>query len=155
MYEKDVFINASAITFNLFIFFIPFLLILLSIVGFMLSYDEAIVEVNRYAKEFFPARFNPTNGNVVQNTETIDTLLQPIVERRRVFGLYGFGIMVLTSLTLFSCLKHVLFTVFEIQDRVHPVKEVIYNFFAFGLIGGIFIFFSLTLTFIAVFTFNE
>ncbi|MEX0772315.1 MAG: YihY/virulence factor BrkB family protein [Balneolales bacterium] len=155
IYEKDVFINASAITFNLFIFFIPFLLILFSIVGFMLSYDEAVIELNRYVKEFFPARFNAAEGGVTHNTETINSLLQPIVERRRVFGLYGFGIMTLTSLALFGCLKHVLFLVFDIEDRVHPVKEVVYNFFAFGLVGGIFVSFSLSFSIIAVFTFNE
>lgn len=155
LYEKDVFINASAITFNLFIFFIPFILILFSIVGFMLSYDDALLEINRYAKEFFPARFNAAEAGVVQSTDTIDSLLQPIVERRRVFGMYGFGIMVLTSLALFGCLKHVLFSVFDIEDRVHPVKEFVYNFIAFGLIGGLFVFFSLSLSIIAVFTFNE
>ncbi|MEX0929879.1 MAG: YihY/virulence factor BrkB family protein [Balneolales bacterium] len=150
IYEKDVLINASAITFNLFIFFIPFVLILFSIVGFMLSYDDAILEINRYAREFFPASFDATG-----NTSTIESLLLPIIERRRVFGLYGFGIMTLTSLALFGCLKHVLFMVFGIEDRAHPIQEMVYNFFVFGLIGGIFVFFSLSLSLIAVFTFNE
>ncbi|MEX0684757.1 MAG: YihY/virulence factor BrkB family protein [Balneolales bacterium] len=153
VYEKDVFINASAITFNLFVFLIPFVLILISIVGFLLSYDEAVIEINRYAQDFFPTRYNVETG--VEHSETIDTLLQPIVERRRTFGMYGFGIMILTSLALFGSLKHVLFEVFDIEDRVHPVKEFIYNFFVFGLVGGLFIFFTLSLSMVAIFTFNE
>jgi uncharacterized BrkB/YihY/UPF0761 family membrane protein len=49
--DSDIFFNASAITFNIFICAIPFVLILISIVGFVLSYDKAYDELVRYGEE--------------------------------------------------------------------------------------------------------
>lgn len=125
---------------------------MVSIVGFVLSHEAAMNEITRYAQEFFPALLQE---NVEYSAVLIERLVNPIVQRRGFFGLIGFGILVLTSLALFSCLKHVLFQVFELEDRVHPFKEMFYNFFVFGLIGGVFIFFSMLLSALSVVTFNE
>ncbi len=53
--KKDIFFNASAITFNLFICAVPFVLILISIIGYVLSAEEAFNEIVRYGREFFPS----------------------------------------------------------------------------------------------------
>ena len=52
--QKNIFFNASAITFNLFICAIPFVLILTSIIGHILSFDEAFDEIVRYGSELIP-----------------------------------------------------------------------------------------------------
>ncbi len=150
--HKDVFFNASAITFNLFIFFVPFALLMVSIVGFILSHEAAMSEISRYASEYFPGLLQE---NVEHSAVVIERFVNPIIQRRGFFGIIGFGILVLTSLALFSCLKHVLFQVFDLEDRANPFKEMVYNFFVFGLIGGVFIFFSMVLSALSVITFNE
>lgn len=150
--EKDVFFNASAITFNLFIFFIPFCLLMVSFIGFILSYDTAVAEISRYTNEFFPGLIQE---NIESTALLIERIVNPIVQRRGFFGLIGIGILILTSLALFACLKHVVFVVFDIEERAHPFMDIVYNFVVFGLIGGVFILFSIILSIISVITFNE
>lgn len=45
--------------------------------------------------------------------------------------------------------------IFEIKDRKGPAMEMVYNFFAFGIIGGVFIFFTMAISFISFFRFND
>src|SRR5690625_7479736 len=51
IFRKNIFLNASAITFNLFICSIPFTLIITSILGYIISFDAEFVEVIRYGRE--------------------------------------------------------------------------------------------------------
>jgi len=154
--EKDLFFNASAITFNLFICAIPFTLLLISILGYILSFEDAFAEVVRLGRDFFPSfRYNTDENDVITGAITIEQMLMPLVKNRRIFGLIGFGILIFFSQGLFSTVKHVIFDIFEIKDRKHPVLELIYNFFAIGLVGGVFVFFSMAFFLLSVFSFNE
>src|SRR5699024_1875343 len=52
-------------------------------------------------------------------------------------------------------IKHVVFNIFEIEDRKHPILEWVYNFFTFGLVGGVFIFFSLAISLVSLISINH
>jgi len=129
---------------------------MISIIGYVLSYEEAFQEIIRYGRELFPTfTYESRSGDVFRGAITLETLLEPLVGARRVFGIVGFVILIIFSQGLFHTIKHVIFDIFEIEDRKHPVLEMIYNFFTFGLIGGVFIAFSFAISIISLFTFNQ
>lgn len=168
--KKDIFFNASAITFNLFICAIPFVLILISIIGYVLSYDEAFDEIVRYGEELLPqftyestpndivtngAPVESTPNDVVTGSDTIESIITPLIGARQVFGIVGLIILLFFTQGLFHSVKHVIFNIFDIEERKHPLMEVIYNFFAFGILGTVFLFFSLSISMISLLDFGE
>lgn len=90
-----------------------------------------------------------------QGAITLETLLNPLIGARRVFGIVGFVVLIFFSQGLFHTIKHVVFDIFDIEDRRHPILEMIYNFFTFGLMGGVFIFFSLAISLISLVSFDQ
>lgn len=129
---------------------------MISIIGYVLSYEEAFQEIIRYGQELFPSfTYESQTGDVFRGAITLETLLQPLIGARRVFGIVGFVILIFFSQGLFHSVKHVVFDIFEIQDRRHPILELIYNFFTFGLVGGVFIFFSLAISLLSLVSFNQ
>lgn len=149
--EKDVFHHASAITFNLVICAIPFTLLLISIIGYVLSYEDAFREVVRYGQEIFPSfTYESQESDVFEGAVTIETMLEPLINARQVFGIVGIVVLIFFSLGLFHTIKHVVFEIFEIEDRKHPVLELVHNFFTFGLIGGIMVFFAIGISVFSV-----
>lgn len=154
--KKDLFFNASAITFNLIICAVPFTLILISILGYILSIDAAFEELVRYGRELLPSfTFETRRGDVIEGAVTLERLIMPLVSGRRIFGILGLAILIVFAQGLFHSLKYVLFQVFDIEDRKHPAIELIYNFFTFGVVGGVFIFFSMAISLISLFTTNQ
>jgi len=149
--KKDVFFNASAITFNLFICAIPFTLLMISIMGYLLTYDAAFNEILRYGRELFPSfTYETETGDIYRGAVTLETLLDPLIGARRIFGISGMIILVFFTQGLFHTLKHVVFDIFDIEDRRHPILEMVYNFFTFGLVGAVFLFFSLIISLISM-----
>lgn len=154
--KKHVFFNASAITFNLVICAIPFTLILISILGYILSIDAAFNELIRYGRELFPSfSFETQSGDVIEGAVTLEVLIEPLIGARQIFGIVGLIILLIFAQGLFHTLKHVLFDVFDIEDRKHPAMELVHNFFAFGVIGGVFLFFSIAISIISLFSFDD
>ncbi|NIT54835.1 MAG: YihY/virulence factor BrkB family protein, partial [Aliifodinibius sp.] len=120
--KKDVFFNASAITFNIFICAIPFILLMISIIGYILSYEKAFAEILRYGRELFPSfTYESRSSDVFRGAVTLETLLEPLIGVRRIFGIIGTVILVFFSQGFFHTLKHVVFDIFEIEDRRHPI----------------------------------
>lgn len=156
LYRKHVFFNASAITFNLFICAIPFTLILISILGYILSFDAAFDELLRYGRELFPdLSFENDSGDIIEGAITIESLIEPLIGARQIFGIVGLIILIFFAQGLFHTLKHVLFSIFEIKDRKSPAVEFIYNFFTFGIVGGVFVFFTMAISMISFFSFES
>lgn len=154
--KKDIFFSASAITFNLFICAIPFTLLMISIIGYVLTYEEAFNEIMRYGRELFPSfTYETKSGDVYRGAMTLETLLDPLIGARQIFGIMGTIILVFFSQGLFHTLKHVVFDIFDIRDRRHPILEMVYNFFTFGLVGSIFLFFSLIISLVSLVSINE
>ena len=148
----NVIFNASAITFNLFICAIPFTLILISIIGYILSFDTAYTELVRYGTELLPdITYEQTNSVTVESERIIQALLTPLIQGRNVLGLTGIIIMLFFTQSLFHSLKIVLFNVFDIQNKSHPIKGLLTNFLGLGLLGTVFLFFSLLASFVSLF----
>lgn len=154
--KKDIFFNASAITFNLFICAVPFVLILISIIGYVLSAEEAFNEIVRYGREFFPSfTYETQSDDVFRGAITIETLLNPLIGARRIFGIVGIIVLLFFTQGLLHSLKHVLFDTFDIKERKHPVMDVVYNFFGFSLIGTVFLIFSLAISTVSLFNLSQ
>lgn len=148
----NVIFNASAITFNLFICAIPFTLILISIIGYILSFDTAYTELVRYGTELLPdITYEQTNSVTVESERIVQALLTPLIQGRNVLGLTGIIIMLFFTQSLFHSLKIVLFNVFDIQIKSHPIKGLLTNFLGLGLLGTVFLFFSLLVSFVSLF----
>ncbi|MFP8487607.1 YihY/virulence factor BrkB family protein [Gracilimonas sp. Q87] len=154
--KKDIFFNASAITFNLFICAVPFVLILISIIGYVLSAEEAFNEIVRYGREFFPSfTYETQSEDVFRGAITVETLIEPLVGARQIFGIVGIVVLLFFTQGLLHSLKHVLFDTFDIKERKHPIMDVIYNFFGFSLIGVLFLVFSLAVSTISLFNLSR
>lgn len=150
--QVDVIFNASAVTFNLFICAIPFTLILISIIGYVLSIDAAYTELVRYGTELLPdITYEQTNSVTVESERIVQALLAPLIQGRNVLGITGIIIMLFFTQSLFHSLKLVLFNVFDIQKRSHPLKSILANFLGLGLLGTVFLFFSLLVSFVSLF----
>ena len=148
----NVIFNASAITFNLFICAIPFTLILISIIGYILSFDTAYTELVRYGTELLPdITYEQTNSVTVESERIVQALLTPLIQGRNVLGLTGIIIMLFFTQSLFHSLKIVLFDIFDIQNKTHPIKGLLTNFLGLGLLGTVFLFFSLLVSFVSLF----
>lgn len=107
--------------------------------------DEAFNELVRYGQELFPSfSYDPQTSDVIKGPGTIENLLDPLIGARAVFGIAGIVILLFFTQGLIHALKHVLFDSFDIQERKHPIMDAIYNFLAFGLLGTVFLFFSLS-----------
>ena len=150
--QVDVIFNASAVTFNLFICAIPFTLILISIIGYVLSIDTAYTELVRYGTELLPdITYEQTNSVTLESERIVQKLLAPLIQGRNVLGITGIIIMLFFTQSLFHSLKLVLFNVFDIQKRSHPLKSILANFLGLGLLGTVFLFFSLLVSFVSLF----
>lgn len=148
----NIIFNASAITFNLFICAIPFTLILISIIGYILSFDAAYTELVRYGTELLPdITYEQTNSVTVESERIVQALLTPLIQGRNVLGLTGIIIMLFFTQSLFHSLKIVLFDIFDIQNKTHPIKGLLTNFLGLGLLGTVFLFFSLLVSFVSLF----
>lgn len=150
--KVDVFFNASAITFNLFICAIPFSLILISIIGYILSFETAYTELTRYGTELLPdLAYENSNQIFIESERIVQGLILPLVEGRNVLGITGIIVMLFFTQGLFHSLKMVLYDVFDIQEQNHPLMNIIYNFLGIGLLGSVFLFFSLLISVVSLF----
>ncbi len=129
---------------------------MISIIGYVLSYEDAFAEIIRYGRELFPSfTYESQSGDVYRGAITLETLLKPLVGARRIFGIVGTVILIFFSQGFFHTLKHVVFDIFEYEDRRHPILEMVYNFFTFGLVGGVFLFFSLIISLTSLLSFDQ
>jgi YihY family inner membrane protein len=106
----------------------------------------------RYGTELLPdITYEQTNSVTVESERIVQALLAPLIQGRNVLGITGIIIMLFFTQSLFHSLKLVLFNVFDIQKRSHPLKSILANFLGLGLLGTVFLFFSLLVSFVSLF----
>src|SRR5699024_7848691 len=148
MKKEDVFHHASAISFNLIICSIPFTLLFVAIIGYVLSYQAAYDQVIAYAHQVFPSFiYQSKQSDALHGVVTIKGILKPLIGHRQVFGAIGIIVLIIFSMGLFHTIKHVVFEIFKIRDRKHVVMEWFHSFLTFGIIGGIFVFLAIAISF--------
>jgi YihY family inner membrane protein len=149
--KEDVFHHASAITFNLIICSMPFTLMLVSILGYVLSYQAAFDQIVAYAHQVFPTfSYQSTQSDALLGAVTLNSILKPLIGHRKVFGVVGIIVLIIFSMGLFHTIKHVIFEIFKIRDRKHVLIEWFHNLFTFGLIGGAMVFLAIAISFFSV-----
>ena len=123
---------------------------MISIVGYVLSYDEALDLIIQYGSEFLPSfSYQAETSDVIQGSQTIENVLNPLVSARQVFGIVGTIVLLFFTQGLMHAVKHVLFDVFDIEERKHPVMQVVYNFFWFGIFGALIFILTLIISFVS------
>ena len=124
--QDDIFFLAGGIAFNVLVAFVPFLLLLVAIFGFVL---QAVVEDPQQAAVEYVLSILPASRAVVTLTRT---LTEDIVTNRTSAGIFGLLLFVFFSTRLIGSLRSVLRDIFDLQDdrgiiggKIFDVKMVI------------------------------
>jgi len=111
--EDNIFFLAGGIAFNLLLAAVPFALLLVAGLGYVLQYSSADAThvVAEILQRLLPPGVSPGEG-------TLDSLLEGIVQSRGDVGLYSALLFVWFSTRLFGSLRSVLAEVFDLEtDR--------------------------------------
>jgi membrane protein len=129
------FYHSSAIAFNLLICFVPFLLLLLSLVGtYLYSSREVLNHIRHYLETIVPSLDPKITRNLLQITQT-----------RKIVGILGIGGLLWTSTWVFSSLRTALNVIFQVEEGRGIVKGKAIDLLMIVL-AGIALFMSMTLT---------
>jgi membrane protein len=129
------FYHSSAIAFNLLICFVPFLLLLLSLVGtYLYSSREVLAHIRHYLETVAPSLDPKIMRNILQITQT-----------RNIVGMLGIGGLLWTSTWVFGSLRIALNVIFQMEEGRSMVKGKAIDLFMIFL-AGIALLMSMTLT---------
>ena len=129
------FYHSSAIAFNLLICFVPFLLLLLSLVGtYLYSSREVLSHIRHYLETVAPSLDPKITRNILQITQT-----------RKIVGILGIGGLLWTSTWVFGSLRIALNVIFQVEEGRGIVKGKAIDLLMIFL-AGIALLMSMTLT---------
>lgn len=101
------FFLAMGLAFNLLLYFLPLILLMISVLGYTaLEYERAMVEVQSVVGQFLP-----------RSEQMFADNLEEIISNRELLGLVGFFSFLIFSSTLFGSVRHVLNVVFKAEQR--------------------------------------
>lgn len=110
-YEDNIPFLASALTFDLLLAAIPFVLLLLAILGFMLhAGGEAVGDVQRLLNQLLPT------GQGGEQLQEIETLVTDIVESRTQLSVYGLPLFLWFATRFFTGARAALNEVFDTEE---------------------------------------
>ena len=106
-YQDNGFFLATGLAFNLLLYFMPLILLMISVLGYtVLESERAMVEVQSVVRHFLPLSEQAFADN-----------LKAIISNRGLLGLVGFFFFLIFSSTLFGSVRHVLNIVFKANRR--------------------------------------
>jgi membrane protein len=106
-YRDNAFFLAMGLAFNLLLYFLPLILLMISALGYtVLEHERAMVEVQSVVRQFLP-----------HSEQAIADNLEAIISNRGLLGLAGFFFFLIFSSTLFGSVRHVLNIVFKAERR--------------------------------------
>ena len=149
---KEVFFNASALSFTLSSCAIPFVLILISFASYLLSPVELSGYLTSSMKEFFPSLFHedfPISNKEIRVTVT--SFLEPLLYSSRIIGWVALTVLIFAVQGFFYTVRHVLDKVFGYKAKENHLKVVVEHFFVLGTVGVIFMCFSMLISVISFF----
>ena len=139
-YSDNGLLLSSGITFNLLVGLIPLTLLLLALSGSYLFSDREVLDYLRhYLEKVVPALDPGITENILG-----------IIQNRRVVGILGIGGLVVAVLSVFSSLRAVLNTVFQVEKPQGIIRGTAIDLFMLFL-AGIFHMVSMVVT--SVFTY--
>ena len=123
--EDNGFFLSSGIAFNILISLIPFIMLLLALVGTYLYNDQDVLNHFRsYSNEVAP-----TLGPKVMKT------LTDVVQNRQIVGIVGFVCLLWISTQIFSSLRIVLDIVFRAEKRRGMLRGIVTDLLMIALVG--------------------
>jgi membrane protein len=106
-YQDNGFFLAMGLAFNLLLYFVPLILLMITILGYtVLESERAMREVQSVVRQFLP-----------HSEQAIADNVEAIIGNRGVLGLVSFCFFLIFSSTLFSSVRHVLNIVFKAAGR--------------------------------------
>jgi membrane protein len=106
-YQDNGFFLAMGLAFNLLLYFLPLILLLISVLGYtFLESERAMVEVQSVVRQFLP-----------HSEQAFADNLNAIISNRGLLGLVGFFFFLIFSSTLFGSARHVLNQIFKADRR--------------------------------------
>lgn len=129
------FFLSSGITFNLLICLVPFILLLLGLLGtYLYSYREVLNHIQRYFENVFPSLDPRIMKNILR-----------IIRDRKIVGILGIGGLVWTSTWVFSSLRTALNIVFQVEKGRSILRGKTIDLLMI-LLAGTFLFISMVFT---------
>ena len=128
--EADhIFFLASGLAFNFLICFIPFILVILSVLGYFLhSSQEVLGYIRIYVEKMLPYASPRMSSNIVN-----------LIEDRKWVGLIGFLGLIWTATRLFSSTRTVLDKTLEVSRPHGYLKEKLYDLMMVCVSGLLFL----------------
>jgi len=106
-YQDNAFFLAMGLAFNLLLYFLPLILLMISALGYtVLEHERAMVEVQSVVRQFLP-----------HSEQAIADNLEAIISNRGLLGLTGFFFFLIFSSTLFGSVRHVLNIIFKAERQ--------------------------------------
>lgn len=122
-FADNGFFLASALAFNLLLYFIPLSLLMISLLGYtVLDSERAMNEVQSALKAFLP-----------RSQQALADNLSAVVADRGLLGLFGFASFVVFSTFLFGSVRAVLNRVFQVKQERTFVKGMGVDLLMMGL----------------------
>ena len=145
--EENIFFLSSGIAFNGILCMIPLLLLLTSLLGIVIN--SSIIPIQKIDELLNSAI--PTQPYTQQITTALKTVVRDVIRYRSTFGLYGIGILIWTSASMFSSIRHVLNKIYQLKPTKLVIVTVIENIVLVIIVGLLFLianFFSWIMLFI-------
>jgi len=106
------------LAFNLLLYFVPLILLMISVLGYtVLESERAMAEVQSAVQRFLP-----------QSEQALADNLASIIRNRGLLGLAGFIFFLIFSSTLFGSVRHVLNSIFKAQRRRSFLRGIGHDF---------------------------
>jgi membrane protein len=106
-FQDNGFFLAMGLAFNLLLYFVPLILLMISVLGYtVLESERALLEVQSVVRQFLP-----------HSEQAFADNLKAIISDRGLLGLVGFSFFLIFSSTLFGSVRHVLNIVFKAHPR--------------------------------------
>lgn len=116
---------AAGLAFNLLLYCVPFLLLVISVLGYTLgSSERALARVQASAKQLLP-----------QSSEAFANTLSSIIEHRNIVGIVAVPLFFVLSSWLFGAIRHVLNVVYEVPKNRSYLKQKITDLLLILVVG--------------------
>lgn len=132
--DEQMLFYASGIAFNGILCLIPFLLLLTSLLGALLSSsDLAIRRVNEVLNAAFPRE--AYSQEIKRN---IQNVIDDIIRHKSSYGIIGLGILTWTATSLFSAVRSVLNRIYKITTRKLVIIKIVEEILLVLVLGMLF-----------------
>ncbi|MBI4811481.1 MAG: YihY/virulence factor BrkB family protein [Ignavibacteriales bacterium] len=133
--DENIFFLAAGIAFNGILCLIPLLLLMTSIVGIILHSSALSLQK---VDEILNAAF-PPQPYAQEIKSSLMGIIDDIVRYRSTFGIYGVGILIWASASMFSSIRFVLNFIYKFKSKKLLVVTIIENIILVIILGMLFV----------------